>query len=228
MSPPGRAGLSRTLESMARFAWLLLAPAAGFAVTDWIAVTYSNLRLRWVSKPGVMLLLIGVALALHPASAAQRDVFAGALFLSLIGDVYLLLNGERWFLAGLVAFLAAHLAYIDGFLLGGPDRGPLLYSAVAVSLVSLPLGGYMLRSTLRGAERRLAPAVAAYLVAISAMVALAIATGRPAAMAGGVLFYVSDSLIAWNRFVRPLPWAPLAVIVTYHLAQTGLVLSLAR
>src|SRR5207249_662545 len=35
-------------------------------------------------------------------------------------------------------------------------------------------------------------------------------------------------LIAWNRFVRSQPWMPLAIIVTYHLGQTGLVLSLAR
>jgi len=39
--------------------------------------------------------------------------------------------------------------------------------------------------------------------------------------------FVSDSLIAENRFVRPLPWAPVAIIVTYHIAQAGLVWSLA-
>ena len=218
--------MSRTLEPMTQLAWLLLALAAGLAVTDWIAVTHGNPRLRRIAKPGAILLLIAVAFALHPASAAQRDVFAGALFLSLIGDVYLLFEGERWFLAGLAAFLAAHLAYIDGFLLGGLNRGLLVYSAVAVAVVSLLLGGFVLRRLLGSADRRLAPAVALYLLAISAMVILAGATGRPAAMAGAGLFYLSDSLIAWNRFVRPLRWAPLAVIVTYHLGQAGLVLSL--
>ena len=44
---------------------------------------------------------------------------------------------------------------------------------------------------------------------------------------GAVLFYCSDALIAWRRFVRPKPWQPLVIIVTYHLAQAGLVLSLA-
>ena len=213
---------------MTQLAWLLLTLAAGSSVTDWIAVTHSNSRLRWVSKPGVIVLLLGVALALHPASTAQRDVFAGALFLSLVGDVYLLLHGDRWFLAGLVAFLAAHLAYIDGFLLAGLNRGLLVDSAVAVAVISLLLGGYLLRSLLRGPDRRLAPAVTVYLLAISAMVALAGATGRPAAVAGAGLFYLSDSLIAWNRFVRPLTWGPLAVIVAYHLGQAGLVLSLLR
>jgi uncharacterized membrane protein YhhN len=211
---------------MTQLAWLLLALAAGIAVTDWIAVVHDNLRVRWLAKPGTIVLLLAVAFALHPASGSQRDVFAGALFLSLIGDVYLLLPGDRWFVAGLAAFLAAHLAYIDGFLLGGLNRDLLVYSVVAVAVVSLFLGGYVLRSARRGKDRRLAPAVAVYLLAISAMVVLAGASGRPAALLGAGLFYVSDGLIAWNRFVRPLPWAPLAVIVTYHLAQAALVLSL--
>ena len=43
---------------------------------------------------------------------------------------------------------------------------------------------------------------------------------------GALLFFVSDYLIARDRFVRPLPWAPLAIMVLYHLGQAGLVLSL--
>ena len=61
---------------------------------------------------------------------------------------------------------------------------------------------------------------------ISAMVASAIGVGSPFAIAGAGLFYVSDALIAWNRFVRETPHAPVTIMVTYHLAQVGLVLSL--
>ena len=46
------------------------------------------------------------------------------------------------------------------------------------------------------------------------------------AMAGALTFYASDSLLGWNRFVRPFPHAHLAVMVTYHLGQLLLVLSL--
>jgi hypothetical protein len=45
---------------------------------------------------------------------------------------------------------------------------------------------------------------------------------------GASLFFASDSLIAWNRFVRPRAWAPVAIMVTYHLGQAGLVTSLVR
>jgi uncharacterized membrane protein YhhN len=46
------------------------------------------------------------------------------------------------------------------------------------------------------------------------------------AAAGSVLFVFSDSLIGWDNFVRPLRRAQLPIIVSYHLAQLLLVLSL--
>ncbi len=70
--------------------------------------------------------------------------------------------------------------------------------------------------------------VSAYIAIISVMVASAIATRNVVAIAGAAIFMASDTLIAWNRFVRPLAWAPVTIMVTYHLAQTALVLSLLR
>jgi uncharacterized membrane protein YhhN len=46
------------------------------------------------------------------------------------------------------------------------------------------------------------------------------------AIAGAGLFYASDSLIGLARFVRPAPWGPVAVMVTYHAGQALLVASL--
>jgi uncharacterized membrane protein YhhN len=84
--------------------------------------------------------------------------------------------------------------------------------------------------TVVGGVRRAAPEmlvpVIAYIGVISVMVISAIGTGNPWAIAGGLLFYASDALIAWNRFLEPQPWGRLAIIVTYHLGQIGLVLSL--
>jgi uncharacterized membrane protein YhhN len=59
------------------------------------------------------------------------------------------------------------------------------------------------------------------------MVASALATGEPLAAFGAVFFMASDSLIAWNRFVVALWWAPVTIMVMYHIAQALLVLSLA-
>ena len=41
-----------------------------------------------------------------------------------------------------------------------------------------------------------------------------------------VLACASDALIAWNRFIRETPYGRLSIMVTYHLAQGALVLSL--
>ena len=63
---------------------------------------------------------------------------------------------------------------------------------------------------------------------IGAMVATALAIGNPLAAVGAVLFAVSDSMIAWDRFVGAFPGAGVWIMVTYHLGQAGLVLSLLR
>jgi uncharacterized membrane protein YhhN len=211
---------------MTQIAWLLFAGAIVSAVADWIAVAQGHRRLRWVAKPAVIVLLIATTAVLQRSSGAERGAFAGALLLCLVGDL-LLLAGERWFRLGLAAFLLAHLAYATGFLVGGVNRGLLVDSVVVVLIVSLALGGRVLLPILRSDNRAMALLVTAYVAAISAMLALAAASGKPLALAGGALFYASDGMIGWNRFARPLPWSPLPVIVTYHLGQLGLVLSLA-
>ena len=96
-------------------AWAAIAVAAVLAVTDWIGVATRRDAIRVIAKPGTMVALIVAALVLDPSAAAAdaRPWFVAALVLSLAGDVLLLLP-ERWFIGGLVAFLAAHLAYIVG------------------------------------------------------------------------------------------------------------------
>ena len=67
--------------------------------------------------------------------------------------------------------------------------------------------------------------------AISAMLVSAIGSGNPYAIVGALLFTASDALIAETRFVRARQdgergVAGLAIMMTYYLAQAGLVLSL--
>ena len=59
-------------------------------------------------------------------------------------------------------------------------------------------------------------------------IALAFIVGAiPIAIAGAVLFYASDGILGWNKFVEPVPHGRVAVMTTYHLGQIGLVLALA-
>ena len=65
------------------------------------------------------------------------------------------------------------------------------------------------------------------MVVISAMVTSALASVNGWAIAGATLFFASDALIAETRFVRPVtPNLRVAIMVTYHLGQAGLVVSL--
>ncbi len=67
----------------------------------------------------------------------------------------------------------------------------------------------------------LAPGVYLYMGVISVMAAAAI-SGRdnhPLVGLGAVLFVLSDSLIAINRFVTPVPGAGYAIMLLYYAGQ---------
>ncbi len=172
-----------------------------------------------------MVLLTSAALALDPEVEAVRAWFVAALVLSLAGDVLLMVPKDL-FVFGLTAFLLGHLAYIIGLHVDGVDGTRFLIGIAVVMVVLAVLGSAILRGVRAGPHRQLAGPVVAYMFVISAMVASAIGVGHGAAIGGAILFYVSDALIAWNRFVAETRQAGVAIMVTYHLAQAGLVLSL--
>jgi len=145
------------------------------------------------------------------------------LVASLAGDV-LLMGPPGLFVPGLVCFLLAHLAYIGLFGIGAglfPRRGAL----AATLLVGAGMYAFLWQGGLPVALR---VPVGFYVVVIACMAAQAI--GRAAVLrhrdpgaiwvaAGACFFMLSDSLLATNRFVLPLPLASLWVLGTYYAAQ---------
>lgn len=204
---------------------LALVVAALFAVANWVSRAREDRALELVTKPTVMVALIVAAAVLDPAAGeeARRAWFVAALVCSLAGDVFLMLDR---FVPGLAAFLVGHLCYLAGFWTDPPSAGALVAAAL---VAAIPIGLVAVRVA-RGIRARGEPAVLApvlgYIVVIGAMVASALACGPPAAAGGAVLFAFSDSVIAWNRFVRPLAWAAVTIMVTYHAGQALLTLSL--
>lgn len=177
-------------------------------------------ELHRVFKPLAMVLAI--ALVLPRARGDARGfhlVLAAGLAWSLVGDVMLMLDGL--FIPGLVAFLIAHLCYIALF-----RQGVGWLPRPAALAVTLGIGAAMYAVLFPGLNAVLKGAVAAYVVVIGTMAAQAI--GRAAVVrdpksvavaAGAVLFMVSDSLLALNKFWLPLPLAQFWVLATYYLAQ---------
>lgn len=201
--------------------------AGVLAVGNWVAVARRQKRLEYVCKPGTLAALIGVALALDPMHGDTRAWFVVALVLSLSGDVFLMLPSDR-FVAGLTAFLLAHIAYVIGLTRHGGSAVALLVAAIPVVIVAGALGARFLRAAAKSGQSELFRPLVAYMTVIAAMVTCALASGIFLAGAGAVLFMASDALIAETRFVRERTWAPVVIIVTYHLGQAGLTLSLVR
>jgi uncharacterized membrane protein YhhN len=208
-----------------------LVVAAVFAVGNWIAVSRDDRsaarrRVEYVCKPGALVALVVAAALLDPASGAEarRHWLVAALLFSLVGDVLLMIPRD-YFVGGLSAFFVAHVCYIAGFWSRGPTLVPLL-GAVAIAAVAVGLVGRRILSAARAREPELVAPVTAYVVVIGAMLATALAVGNPVAAVGATLFVASDSMIAWDRFVARVPNANVCIMVTYHLGQAGLVLSL--
>ena len=194
-------------------------------------------------KPLSTTLVILVCLLSLTRSGCAYDVpytllILGGLLFSMAGDVLLIFQAKpKAFLAGLVAFLIAHLIYISAFIYAqsslklGLNGAGEVAAAVGVVLV----GGVVYRYLSPGLGNMRVPVIA-YIVVISAMVhrALAVAlvyTGamtQPALMvAGALLFYLSDAILAINkfRFDGQLPRGRSWNLMTYYAGQLLIALS---
>ena len=207
---------------MTSAAWIFLALAAVFAVGNWISVARVSTLGVYICKPATLALLIAVALTLDPVHADMRTWFVAALVFSLLGDIFLMLPSDK-FVFGLGAFLLGHVAYTVGLNL---HTDGLWYLGIPVVLIAAVLAVRLLRGIKTSGQTELMGPVVAYVIVIGAMVVSAVASGNAVAAVGALLFMGSDALIGETRFVQPRAWGGIAIMVTYHLGQAGLVLSL--
>jgi uncharacterized membrane protein YhhN len=194
------------------------------AVIDWVAVRHEHRPVEYVFKPLTLVALTATALALDPADSTVRTWFVVALVFSLIGDVFLMLPRDL-FVPGLGSFLLAHVAYIVGLVVAGLEPAAFVGGVALVAAAGIAIAPRLLAG-IRRTEPAMAPPVVAYMAVISTMLACAVGTGHGVAIGGALFFYVSDALIGWGRFVQSYDWGRLAVMVTYHVGQILLVVSL--
>jgi uncharacterized membrane protein YhhN len=204
-----------------------------FAVTDWVAVSRGWRRVELVAKPAAMLVLLGVLVFVGGFGSLPLLCFALGVLFSLAGDVFLLLS-DRFFIFGLVAFLLAHLAYITGLNIPLPDVSPLW--SLGLALILAITASRILKRIIAGVRAkgldRLAAPVAVYGIVITLMLLSALLTlyslGWNTSAAGLVslgaaLFYISDVILALNKFVAPIRNGRLANMIAYHLGQLALI-----
>ncbi|HUS31970.1 MAG TPA: lysoplasmalogenase [Kofleriaceae bacterium] len=164
--------------------------------------------LRIVSKCVASAAFIAVGyLAAHEDRSYERHILLG-LVLGAVGDVALLGRSNRAFMAGLVAFLLGHLAYVIACIHTVDPHETLglagLY-AVAPAIVGLGALAYLWP---RLGKMRVP--VILYVAVIISMVVAAIAVGRSETLPlharerlviGAVLFFISDLAVARDKFV---------------------------
>lgn len=144
----------------------------------------------------------------------------GALVFSALGDVLLALNFEHSFVFGLGAFLIAQICYQSLFW--------RLFNwswSKAVVAVSMILGAAFVYWLLMPNLAELRWPVLIYITVLTAMALSACFAGKQIGLAGyGALsFLVSDSLIAWDKFIAPIEQQALFIMTTYYIAQYLLV-----
>jgi uncharacterized membrane protein YhhN len=194
-----------------------------------LAVVGAETNRRWLlafAKPvatAALLLVVGPP----PTGIVEQLVAIGILF-SILGDAFLVAQGDRAFMAGTAAFLTAQLLYAAAFWSVRSLERPIAPVAGVVVIVSTLLVANLWKSA--GSLR---PAVVVYGLAITAMVGTALGTlgGRwpplaaMCAATGGVLFYISDATLGWDKFKRPVKHSSIVTMGVYWVGQIGIALA---
>lgn len=199
-----------------------------FATTAalYMALDAVGFRGAWMAALKIVPIALLLAAAQRQLAGTTRTLAQAALALSALGDVLLALDFPNQFVFGLGAFLLAQLTYAGSFLRAADFRCrrfwlrglPVIAAALLLARLLLPAAG------------ALALPVLVYLAAIVTMALSAAAHRGDSALlfAGAVTFMASDTLIALNKFIAPLPLAGSAIMLTYYGAQLAILYGMGR
>ncbi len=191
--------------------------------------------LLYVTKPLLMIILM-ILFSLNGFMEGKKfgKAIMVGLFFSLWGDVFLMFRDDNLFIFGLGSFLMAHLAYIYGFVSNTREScittgkiignfflvipffiflryfmgyiGPFIRSSPDTSDFIIPVWVYGLTITTMG-----------YVATVRANVVSKLSFRT--IFIGAILFIVSDSIIAINKFVQEIPYSAFWIMSTYVTAQ---------
>ncbi|MGA9269890.1 MAG: lysoplasmalogenase, partial [Lutimonas sp.] len=192
-----------------------------FIVTalDLIGVGMDIHWLELICKPMIMVSLMAFYWVVSPR---RRKLYLAALFFSLLGDIFLL-DKEGLFLMGIGAFLITQILFIVLVL---SRRGPFSKSNLILSTIPFLIYLVLLMRTLTPKLGDLFYPVLIYgsVISVFGITALNYHLNQKNAnsrilLTGAILFIASDSMIALNKFYSPHMIYPVAIMLTYALAQ---------
>lgn len=203
----------------------------GFAIVFFaeLITTANDLKeLRLISKPLITISLILFLYYTITLKSRFTSKIVTGLFFSLLGDVFLIFAHlhQIYFMLGLGAFLIAHLFYISAFYLDSTNKIEVQKRYVLPIFIVFGFFCisyyYFIRSHLGGMNIP----VLLYSFVITMMgIMAALRYGKTNSksfawvLVGAIFFIMSDSILAYNKFVRQIEGGDLLIMSTYMLAQ---------
>ena len=183
---------------------------------------------RLITKPLIVIsLMIFYVYQSQLKNKYAKRIFAGLLF-GLVGDILLMFthSNENFFLLGLAAFLIGHLLYLSAFYIDYKINPALEKSATRLALVIFGVYCLVFYFFLRPHLVGMKIPVMIYAFVISLMAIMAVnRKGRVnhlsfcLILVGAVLFLISDSFLAYHKFVNAFSYGGMVIMATYMLAQ---------
>lgn len=189
--------------------------------------------LHYFAKPLIVLsLLIFFFSQSQHINKTIKTLMVLALMFSIIGDVALLFDGIKpiYFIVGLAAFLLAHVMYVLVFLKQrDTKKNPLGF--ILLMLLYAALLFYLLKD---GLGDLLIPVIV-YMIVILCMSTTAFLrlkhNNKPSynwVFIGGILFMISDSILAIDKFYQSFNLSSIGIMLTYALAQYCIVIGILK
>lgn len=211
---------------------LYFAAGIAFMVLEAIGAVWTGIAVKTLIIP----LLIWLYLRFIRGYGNRfHNLIIAALIFSWLGDITLQLTpfGESYFLLGLGSFLVAQLIYMMAFL-NTPGKNTLFFRKIYL-LVPVALYGWGILCLLSDGLGDMKLPVTVYTVVILSMLLAAINREKKVnrqsfqmVLAGAILFVLSDSLIAINKFIQPFELARIAIMSAYITAQYLIALGCTR
>lgn len=200
-------------------------------LTELIAIAWGWNAVQIIAKPLLIAFLFAWFIISSSKFLPLRHYIAAALVFSWTGDVFLMLEqkGAIWFIAGLGSFLLAHVLYILFFLKSRSRQQPKKqWNLYIISIVALYAASLFVFLYPHIGNLKIPVGVYAFTIALMVITAVHAFNKRKDKAAvycitGAVLFIVSDSLLALNKFYQPFSIAGVCIMLTYGLAQFAIV-----
>lgn len=193
-----------------------------------IAIYGGSAILQYITKPLIVVSLMAMlAISTSLKGRFHKRLFTG-LFFALAGDVLLMFSSgnQAFFIYGLIAFLIGHIFYISAFYLDFSSAPELDKKGARIAIVVCAVIGMGFYIYIRQSLGILKLPVMAYIFVISFMMMMASFRNLRVnvisfrlILFGAMCFLISDSLLAYNKFVQPFNYAHLLIMATYMTAQ---------